>query len=45
MNTWAAPLAVFAIGLLGAILVGEPGAALLTTAIAAIGYNLNKAGN
>jgi len=45
MQNLKAPLAVFTIGLIGAIVVGEPLAAVLTTMIAAIGYSLNKAGN
>lgn len=45
MNNLKAPLAVFATGLTGAIIVNEPGVAVLTTAIALMGYGINKAGN
>jgi hypothetical protein len=45
MNNLKAPIAVFTLGLAGAILVGELGVALLTTAIALMGYGINKAGN
>jgi hypothetical protein len=45
MNNLKAPIAVFTIGLAGAILVGELGVAILTTLIAWLGYSLNKAGH
>lgn len=45
MNNLKAPIAVFLGGVAAAILVGELGLALLTTAIALMGYGINKAGN
>jgi hypothetical protein len=45
MNNLKAPIAVFTLGLAGAILVGELGVAILTTLIAIMGYGINKAAN
>jgi hypothetical protein len=45
MNNWAAPLIVFTLGLTAAIIIGEPVAAILTTALAVIGYTINKEAN
>jgi hypothetical protein len=45
MNNLKAPLAIFGLGIAASILVGELGVALLTTAIALMGYGINKAGN
>lgn len=44
MNNLKAPLAVFATGILLAIIGGEPAAIVLVAAIALIGYSINKAG-
>lgn len=45
MDNLKAPLAVFAIGTLLAIIGGELGAIVLVAVIALLGYGINKAGN
>lgn len=45
MNTWAAPLIVAIIGTIGALLVGEPAAAVFAIGIALCGYAINQADN
>jgi hypothetical protein len=45
MNNWKAPIAVAIVTTVAAVLVQEPGAALLGYALAGIGYYLNKEGN
>lgn len=44
MNNWAAPLTVAIFSTVLAVLVQEPGAALVGYAVAAMGYGLNKGG-
>jgi ABC-type thiamin/hydroxymethylpyrimidine transport system permease subunit len=45
MNNWSAPLLVAVLSTVGAVIVQEPGVALLGYVVACLGYSINKKAN